>query len=108
MDRNYLALVLENLLSNAIKFSPRDKELWIKLLQKGEKARIEIVDQGPGIDEENQQKLMGTYQAKIKESENNGSGLSIVKKYVEAMKGSIWCEINPGEGSTIILEFDAL
>jgi signal transduction histidine kinase len=32
-------------------------------------------------------------------------GLSIVKKYVEAMNGEITCESEPGKGATFILTF---
>jgi len=36
---------------------------------------------------------------------STGLGLSIVKKYVEAMKGKVWCESEFGKGSKFIVEF---
>ncbi|MGI9544233.1 MAG: ATP-binding protein, partial [Cyclobacteriaceae bacterium] len=37
--------------------------------------------------------------------QSTGLGLSIVKKYVEAMKGKVWCESEPGEGAKFVVEF---
>jgi signal transduction histidine kinase len=36
---------------------------------------------------------------------STGLGLSIVKKYVEAMKGKVWCESEFGHGAKFIIEF---
>ena len=36
---------------------------------------------------------------------STGLGLSIVKKYVEAMKGKVWCESEFGNGAKFIVEF---
>jgi signal transduction histidine kinase len=36
---------------------------------------------------------------------STGLGLSIVKKYVEAMQGNIHCENNQGQGAKFVLTF---
>ncbi len=109
-DRNYLKQVLENLISNAIKFSPLDRKISLQVVCEQEKIRIEVQDQGPGISEEDQKHLFEKYRklgAKPTAGENStGLGLSIVKKYTEAMKGKVWCRSKFREGATFILEFE--
>ncbi len=109
VDPNYTSLIIENLLSNAIKFSPAGKNIWIKLYQNADKARIEIVDEGPGIGKQDILKLYGKYQRQsgdvTKEDKDESLGLSIVMKYVIAMNGKVWCTSKTGKGSTLFVEF---
>ncbi|OJJ23357.1 hypothetical protein BKI52_03070 [marine bacterium AO1-C] len=110
LDRNFILQILENLLSNALKFSPPHKHIYINLSTQANKIRIAVKDEGPGISAEDQQKLFGKFQrlsAQPTGGENTvGLGLSIVKKFVEAMDGKIWCESVPGEGACFIVEFE--
>jgi signal transduction histidine kinase len=109
LDRNYASLIFENLLSNAIKFSPPNKTITVKLSGTEESVHIEIKDQGPGISSEDIRKLFGKYQKQTDQQavkgDNSGVGLSIVKKYVDAMKGKVRCISEPGKGATIMVEF---
>ncbi len=109
VDPNYAMLIYENLLSNAIKFSQAGKNIIVRLFEKGEMARVEIVDEGPGISDHDINKLFGKYQKQVSNYNNlpgsEGIGLSIVKKYVEAMNGKVWCVSEPGKGATLIVEF---
>ena len=69
----------------------------------------EIRDQGPGISDVDKKKLFLKYQKlSAKPTGNEGStglGLSIVKKYVEAMNGKIWCESEEGKGAGFFVCF---
>jgi len=109
VDRNYLTQVFENLLSNAIKFSPRNSDIWIKVLEENGEIRISFIDKGPGIKAEEMDRLFGKYQklsARPTAGEDStGLGLSIVKKYVDGMGGKVWCESEPGKGSNFIVAF---
>jgi len=109
LDRNYVILVFENLLSNAIKFSPVDKNIHVNLFKKDQSIRVEIIDEGPGISEQDIKKLFGRYQSQttISTATDNPEsiGLSIVKKYVDAQNGKVWCKSEPGKGATLIVEF---
>jgi signal transduction histidine kinase len=109
VDPNYAKLIYENLLSNAIKFSQAGKNIIVRLFKKDEMARVEIVDEGPGISDHDINKLFGKYQKQVSNNNNlpgsEGIGLSIVKKYVEAMNGKVWCVSEPGKGATLIVEF---
>lgn len=109
-DASFVSQIYENLISNAIKFSPTNKKVTISLNEVEKKWRCEIKDEGPGISEEDQKKLFGKFQklsAKPTGNETStGLGLSIVKKYVDAMNGKIWCESKLGKGASFIVEFD--
>lgn len=109
VDPHYTSLVIENLLSNAIKFSPSGKKIWMTIGRAGDKARITIIDEGPGISMQDAVKLFGTYQMQAsdqkKEKTEEPLGLSIVVKYVNAMNGKVWCESEAGKGSSLFVEF---
>ncbi|MCK5700116.1 MAG: ATP-binding protein, partial [Cyclobacteriaceae bacterium] len=110
MDNSLLVQILDNLLSNAIKFSNHNSKVSVTLKDENKKIRFEIVDDGPGIMEEDKPRLFQKFQ-RLRAQPTNGEsstglGLSIVKKYVEAMKGKVWCESEFGHGAKFIVEFN--
>ena len=112
VDRSYIEDVVENLVSNAIKFSPADKNIYINVSTHAKKAVCEIRDEGPGLTENDRKKLFVKYQRlsalPTGEETSTGLGLSIVKKFVEAMKGEIWCESEAGKGASFFVRLDHL
>jgi signal transduction histidine kinase len=109
-DKHLMKQVLENLVSNAIKYSPHGKTVATRIAVSDNTVRFEVQDDGPGISEEDQSKLFRKFtrlQARPTGGEDsNGLGLWIVKKLVEAMSGSVWCESRIDKGSTFIVEFE--
>jgi signal transduction histidine kinase len=104
VDRNFIYLILDNLLSNAIKFSPINKKIIIDLFENNNKAVIEISDQGPGMSEEALKTLFDKPQ--LHERQTDKTGLSIAKKYVEAMGGELFCKSKHRQGTTFMVQFD--
>jgi signal transduction histidine kinase/ABC-type amino acid transport substrate-binding protein len=108
LDRSLIVQIIDNLLSNAIKFSNHNTKVHVTLKEENQTIRFEIDDEGPGIMEEDKPKLFQRFQklhALPTDGESsNGLGLSIVKKYVEAMKGKVWCESEFGKGAKFIVE----
>jgi signal transduction histidine kinase len=108
-DEEAVCKVLGHLVSNAIKYSLYGKKLTIKLTQNDWHVRCEIEDEGPGMSKDDQEKLFtkfSTLSAQPTGGELSvGLGLFIVKKLVNAMNSSIWCESELGEGSTFIVDF---
>lgn len=103
VDKEYTRQVFDNLISNALKFSPHDKQISIQWCNGPKALKVCVKDQGPGIAKEDMSKLFGKYQklaARPTAGESSsGLGLSIVKKYVEAMGGNVWCESKLGKGA---------
>jgi signal transduction histidine kinase len=109
LDWGYATQVIENLLSNAIKFSPAGKYIDVSLQQDTEHIHISILDEGQGFSTEDMGKLFGKFQKLSAQptagETSTGLGLSIVKKYVEAMQGRIRCESTKGKGANFTLTF---
>jgi len=109
LDRSLTVQIIDNLISNAIKFSNPDAQVHVTLKDESQAIRFEVDDEGPGIMEEEMPRLFQKYQRLQAQPTNGesstGLGLSIVKKYVEAMKGKVWCESEFGKGSKFIVEF---
>lgn len=108
-DKVHLHQVLENLVSNALKFSEPKTTLTLGLEVVGRVVQIYVEDQGPGLTADDKAKIFKKFQtlsAKPTANEvSTGLGLSIVKKYVEQMKGKIWYESELGKGTKFIVQF---
>lgn len=114
--------VLDNLLSNALKYSPPEKNVRLKAATRLEPAYmpepdevvlmpnsvfIVVEDEGPGLTMDDKSRLFGKF-ARLSAQPTGGEsstglGLSIVKRYVEAMNGSIWVVSEPGRGAAFVV-----
>jgi len=100
--------IFDNLISNAIKFSPPNSTVSIRTFPEAGHVLIAVQDQGPGIGEGDQKKMFGKFirlTARPTGGESStGLGLSIVKRLVEAMSGSIDCQSVLGCGATFTVK----
>lgn len=104
-DPQYLQQVFLNLLGNAIKFSDSEATVWVRVCStlKNGMLTFQVVDNGPGILEEDQSKLFNKFYrapAVRDHLDGVGLGLSITQNIVEVHGGSIWVESQVGQGST--------
>jgi signal transduction histidine kinase len=101
-DPTRLRQLLINVVSNALKFT-ESGEVSIKASLKNDKLRIDISDSGIGIPEDAQASLFEPYvqadSSTTRKYGGSGLGLSIVKKLITAMNGSITVNSVPGKGS---------
>lgn len=105
-DGRLLRQVLDNIVSNAIKYSPLDKKVTLlleEIEQGGEVfARFTVSDEGPGINTADRVHLFKKFtrlSAKPTAGEHStGLGLSIVKRFAEALGGRVRCESSPETG----------
>lgn len=92
-DSQRLAQVVTNLLANAIKFTAPDTEVRLRATIEGAVARIEVIDQGPGIPPEFEARVFQRFAradgSNTRTHGGSGLGLSIAKGMVEQMGGRI-------------------
>ena len=104
-DRDRLKQVLLNLLSNAFKFcDDTDGRIVVTLRSRAEDVQIDVADNGPGIDLDEQDSIFERFQqARSKAragSSGSGLGLTIAQRIILEHNGDIWVESTPGEGAT--------
>lgn len=101
-----LVQVLRNLLSNAQSFSPPGGVITLTLRREGGMVRIEVEDQGPGVDEANLEDIFERFYTFRPESEtfgtHSGLGLSISRQIVEGHDGTIRCENRKDEAGRVM------
>ena len=101
-DAQRLKQVLLNLISNAIKYGGADSEVIVRVEGADDRARISVIDTGPGIGQEHLEKLFTPFErgsARGSGIEGSGLGLALTKNLVETMGGQIGVDTGPG-GST--------
>ncbi|MEP1032464.1 tetratricopeptide repeat-containing sensor histidine kinase [Ekhidna sp.] len=107
-DKTYIYQVLENIVSNAIKYSPFEKNIHVVLKSYNRLAKVEVKDEGPGISDKEQTQLFQMYQklsaTPTADEHSSGLGLSIAKKYVDAMYGKIWCKSKLEQGTSFYVQ----
>ncbi len=104
-DQEQVSQVLLNLVGNAVKFSPPDSVVRVSVTPEpsGDSVIFCVVDEGPGISPEEQQRIFLKY---YREPSVRGSvaglglGLSIAKGIVEAHGGAMWLNSAPGCGAS--------
>ncbi|MBK9249409.1 MAG: HAMP domain-containing histidine kinase [Ignavibacteria bacterium] len=109
-DMQFLRQAIDNLLSNAVKYSPRNSTIEASIrLSDIDTSLLEICvrDQGPGISDEDKKELFGKFKrlsAKPTGDEHSsGLGLSICKRLIELMNGTVRCESELGKGAAFII-----
>lgn len=112
-DRDRLIQVLTNLVSNAVKFSPAGAEVAVHARPEGlGRVRFSVVDQGPGISEEQRGKLFARFQqldgSDTRSKGGTGLGLAISQAIVNQHGGGIEVESVLGQGSTFTFALDAV
>lgn len=102
LDPHLLRRVLAHLLDNSIKFTEKG-HITLSIDQVGSRIRFMVSDTGPGVDPEVETELFRSELAQNSPSARRyggiGVGLSICRRLVAAMGGSISHESEPGRGS---------
>ncbi len=99
VDYVLMAQVFSNLVSNSAKYAPAGTEIILRARrQDGETARVQVVNQGPPVAEENLDRIFDKFYRVTAADKITGTGLglSICKGIVEAHGGRIWAENAPG------------
>jgi heavy metal sensor kinase len=102
-DRELLRLALLNLVHNAIRYSAEGLMISLRVRRQEANAVAEVIDQGPGIAPEHQQKIFERFyrvdKARSRASGGAGLGLAIARWAIERQGGHIELESQPDSGS---------
>jgi signal transduction histidine kinase len=99
-DKDLLREAVANLVDNAVRVSPRGAEVRLRV----EGPVINVVDSGPGIEEERLPELFRRFQ---RSDSGSGLGLAIAWRVVERHGGTIRVKTERGAGSTFTIELPA-
>jgi two-component system sensor histidine kinase DctS len=104
-DQVMLEQVLLNLMRNALEAMndqpPERRRLTIKLSQLENQMEIRVIDLGPGIPSEVQEKLFTPFFST--KAEGMGMGLNICRSIIEFHQGRLWVESNPEGGTNFVI-----
>lgn len=103
VDKLHFTNVLFNLLDNAIKYNQRAPELSILTSSESKQLTIEVKDNGIGMTGDQLKKIFHRFYrvptGNVHDVKGFGLGLNYVKIIVEAHKGKVTAESEPGVGS---------
>jgi signal transduction histidine kinase len=127
-DSDRIVQVLVNLIGNAVKFSSKGgvvqvkaeaiegvpnnvPEDWRRRIARADEEKpfglVTISDSGPGIPDSDKEKIFEKFhqikQGKKVAGQGVGLGLAICRTIVQAHRGAIWVEDNPGGGSRFLM-----
>jgi two-component system nitrogen regulation sensor histidine kinase NtrY len=105
LDRLQFKRALINIIDNAIRAMDSKGELTILVGLREDKVIIDISDTGPGIKEEDKDKLFMPYFTGVRGG--TGLGLAITNKIITDHGGRIYTKANPSGGATFSIEIPA-
>lgn len=109
-DKRLLKNILLNLVSNAIKFSPPGSVIELILQDTPTGKSIAVQDHGMGIPPEDLPHLFTNFSraSNVTQIQGTGLGLTLVKRYVELIKGTVNLKSELGKGTLVTVEIPTL
>ncbi|MBC8477956.1 HAMP domain-containing histidine kinase [bacterium] len=104
-DRMQWREVFVNLLENAIQAAGSAAQITINGIHEADSYRIQVEDNGTGIDPEHLEKVFDPYFTRRREG--TGLGLAVVRRIVQMHNGDIYAESPPGAGATFTIVVQA-
>ena len=98
---DYVNKIMNNLLSNSMKFTPEYGKVGVTLWREGTSLRIDVVDNGKGMDKETTAHIFEPFYQAETDTQNIGTGigLALVKQLVDKLEGTISAESRTGRGT---------
>lgn len=108
LDRDAFRQILLNLLDNAVKYGAAGQTIVVGSTVVGDRVRVWVEDQGPGIPHDDRQRVWEPYVRLNRDVElstgGSGIGLSVVRELVALHEGRTRVEGAPGGGARIVIE----
>ncbi|EGL19220.1 MULTISPECIES: HAMP domain-containing sensor histidine kinase [unclassified Paenibacillus] len=108
IDRDKIKRVFVNIVDNSVKYMNKpDKQIGLKVLGTGQEVRIEISDNGRGIDAESIPYIFERFYradpSRNSDTGGSGLGLAISKQIIDGHGGTIRASSLPDEGSCVTI-----
>jgi two-component system, OmpR family, sensor histidine kinase KdpD len=103
VDPAILERIIVNLTENALRYSPPGQPPLLTASALGDQVELRVVDRGPGIPEQERDRMFVPFQ-RLGDTDNTtgvGLGLALSRGLTEAMGGSLTAEDTPGGGLTM-------
>ena len=100
-DKDLLREAVANLVDNAVRASSRGADVKLRIARGANGASIDVIDSGPGIEEQRLPRLFERFQ---RSDSGSGLGLAIARRVVERHGGTIHVHTARGAGSTFTIE----
>ena len=103
VDPAILERVIVNLTENAIRYSPASTPPMLTASALGDRVELRVVDRGPGIPEQDRDRMFVPFQRRGDTDNTTGVGLGLALSLglTEAMGGTLTAEDTPGGGLTM-------
>lgn len=99
-DLRWTSEALGTILDNAVKYSPESSEIMVAAQQYDTYIRLDVLDEGPGIPEEELPEIWKRfYRGKTTRNASGvGIGLTLCRMIVQAQSGRVLCQNREGPG----------
>lgn len=108
LDPDRLNQILYNLITNAIRYTHPGTSILLKTEPAGDRVRLTIADEGPGIAPEDLPHVFEQFyrgdKSRNRASGGSGIGLSLAKSFVEAQGGTITARNRKEGGAEFVVE----
>ncbi len=109
-DPAILERVIANLTANALRYSPAARPPVLAASVLGDRVELRVIDRGPGIPEQDRDRVFVPFQ-RLGDTDNTtgvGLGLALSRGLTEALGGTLEPEDSPGGGLTMTISLPAL
>jgi signal transduction histidine kinase len=105
IDPDLAQLALWNVVRNAVQASPPGKRVTVTAVDRQEHAALVVDDEGSGFPSEHVERVLEPFHTT--RATGTGIGLAVVRRVVEACRGTIEIGSSPGGGGRFVMVFPA-
>jgi two-component system, OmpR family, sensor histidine kinase KdpD len=105
-DPTQLERAFANLLDNAVVHG-EGQPVLVRSRLVGPRLVVRVVDRGPGIPENDRERIFEPFYRSTGSGNGSGLGLAIARGFIEANGGEVEVESLPGQGSSFVVSFEA-